>query len=263
MSFVEEQDAKPWWHRVAAVAAAVLAFVVAKGLVGGGFAAWNNSEANMGLAFDREMRKPPFVELFGAMQEGFPSEYQAFRDRMVKEAAAGASSSEIKTASFNEMRAFNKRHATDLARASSPMLRDFRRAQIEVMSQLKSEDIELCAHFGMDGLRSTDRPSAAANDVLASAGAVGIRASADGARHPSNRNIKELSEADSVAFVNALGRQGLSDSDIQLLTEPSVLAAKSSTIQCSISSAIYKAIESLPAEQADRLTGVIVAAAGE
>lgn len=246
-----------------AIIGGVLAFAAAyggaKSIVNGGWNFYNNSPARFEANFEEAVTSnPAMASTYGAMKEYFPEDYAGFKADMQRRVSDGATNEEMKAASHAYMRAFTSRHNIDVAHAPSAYLKEFRVTQREVVEKLATESAELCAHFGITGLLPTDRPSKNAQSIIANAARQQIRTAGEGMRKPVMRDTKTITDADSIAFVDAMVKGGLAESEVDLISDSKELSQASAEQQCRVSRAIYNAMNSLPEAQADRVTAIIV-----
>lgn len=223
-----------------------------------GMAAFNNRPGAVEAQFEQAVQNDPNMgPMFQAMRQYFPADYGSLKTEMATQHRAGASNETLTQLGFARLAAFRQAHLRDIAHAPAADLAEFRRSQEALTVQLAKESQSMCARFSFATLSPTDRPSPAGQKALADFGAVQFRAMAAGQKNPVQRATDTPPQQDAVALVAQMKAQGLTDRQIAAFTRGGT--GLSEAEKCQTGVALSKALAKLPAEQADRVTAVMVA----
>ena len=222
-----------------------------------GMAAFNNRPGAAEAQFEAAVQNEPNMgPMFQAMREYFPAEYAALKTEMATQHRAGASNETLSQLGFSRLAAFRQAHLRDIAQAPAAELAAFRKSQAALTDQLAKESQSMCARFSFATLSPTDRPSPAGQKALAEFGAVQFRAMAAGQKTPAKRATDAPQQRDAQALVAQMKAQGLTERQVGAFLNGGV--GLSEAEKCQTGVALSKALAKLPAEQADRITAVMV-----
>lgn len=211
-----------------------------------------------GAQFDRAVDRDPNFAAARAMRDRLPEDYARLRAEMVAQAEAGRPMEEIGASGFSWMRQFMAANKPVMARAGTAELAAFRRGQLAATEALATDSAEQCARFSMGAMSAADRPSARALPALQQAAAAQVDAIAVGRRAPVAA-APELLPADAIALVQGMRGQGLSEALVARFTGPAGMASASPAEQCELGRGLLRALDALPAAQADRITAYLIA----
>lgn len=260
MPFVENQTSKS--KTFFGIIAAIAAFGIAKAITSGGISAIFHPRMTE-VSFDASVKEEPhFGKLYVALQNDFPDDYNEFRSTAVEKINSGGNVQEATEFGRSYMANFVKSHMKDVAKAPNHLIEDFRRTQTTLIEVLAQESSTMCAHFFMSGLQQGDMPSEAAKPAMADAAYAVIKAAAGGIRTPVSRDAANLSDADAVAFVDALRREGVTGDQLNAFSNPALMAARSDDDQCTVGRAVYRSLDRLPDQQSVRVTAVLAGGSG-
>lgn len=194
--------------------------------------------------------------LYRALKEGYPQEFATLRAVLSQKLQAGAKPGEIAGEMRLWLRGFTRRHLADLAQAPHGDLVLYRQLEIDLAEALERENIAACAHFAMASLDQNDRLTRATQIQLVDFAAQQITVSAAGRDHPMHRKIPaEIDRPDAVAMVQAVRKAGMTQQQFEVWTDTAKLDRAPPAQQCAINRYMLRGIDSLPAAQADRITG--------
>lgn len=195
--------------------------------------------------------------LYRALKDNYPQEFVALRAALSQKLQAGGTPRDV----VREMRAwlggFTRRHLAELAQAPHGDLVLYRQLEIDLAEALERENITACAHFAMASLAENDQLKRETQIQLVDFAAQQINVSAAGRDHPMQRRIPagQLGQADAIAMVQAVRKAGMTRNDFEVWTNTPRLDRAPPAQQCAINRYMLRGIDSLPAEQADRITG--------
>jgi hypothetical protein len=202
--------------------------------------------------------EPTTAALYSAMKTNFPDEYGRLKAQFANQLQKGASEAEIRSAGFNFMRQFAKSQMKWFAQAPEDELSAFRANQLAALDALAADSDELCGRYVMNGLSVGDRPGPDTVQALSTATASQLRAAARGRDAPVGRPTGELTEAESIEFVKALQQNGMTDSELQIFADEAKLTNAPATQQCILGGKMLRAVNSMPAKAAGRVTSYLM-----
>lgn len=194
--------------------------------------------------------------LYRALKDNYPQEFAALRATLSQKLQAGGAPNDV----VREMRVwlggFTRRHLAELAQAPHGDLVLYRQLEIDLAEALERENIAACAHFAMTSLDPNDRLTRATQIQLVDFAAQQINVSAAGRDHPMHRKIPaQIDRPDAVAMVQAVRKAGMTQQQFEVWTDTARLDRAPPAQQCAINRYMLRGIDSLPAAQADRITG--------
>ena len=189
----------------------------------------------------------------GYLHDHFPDDYGRLRAGIVARLDDRRSDEEISTFVFWSMRRTRVAHSLDFMAARSPALARYRTAQINLFEALRAQSVEMCAYaaapsgprLDLDLAPATQR----AGDGLLYAE---LTAMVDG--QTAKMHYAKPTSATFRALGQAMLRQGMTRDDLMAAGDPATFSALADDRKCRVAMALLKAIDALPAAQADMLT---------
>lgn len=253
----EESGGTRLLKRAAMFFVGLVAFVIVKAIFSGG-SDFVERQTYSGNKVDTTLiNDPGGGKAYLEMKTRFPREYKQLTSNLSELVKNGAGKDEIWQASFRAMHTFTRNNLKHVVAASDESLVSIARSQSRIANVLSGESQSLCAQFGMSGLSESARPSASALAALAEGLRLLIIAADEGARSPSIRDLKQVSDADSEALGIALTQNGLSTRQVEMVGS-SALATASDVDKCEITRGLYESVASMPAPTAARLTAFML-----
>ena len=248
-----------WSKKLIGIVSFMAAFAAAKLLVPPALEFFSRKTTNWAERYETEIaNQPDFKNLFVAMKAKFPNDYERLKSEIVAKLETGESGAVLRAHSFAFMRTFMSNHKSDIAKAPSTSLTMLRDAQLAVGEAIRSENVDMCGRFVMTGLSQSDRPSAQANRVLGNLGVAQLDAASEGIAHPISRKTTVMSDADGIALLNQMQRNGLTDEQLKIFASEDGLSKALPAVQCEIGLRMLRAVAMLPKEQADRLSAYMI-----
>jgi hypothetical protein len=255
----DEGSSNGYAKKFAGFLAFAAAFVGAKLIVPPAMSYFSRHTTDWSQRYETEIAgHPDFKDFYSSMKTNFPDDYAQLKAETVKKLEAGASGEELRNYSFTFMRTFMGNHKPDIASAPSTSLEKVRNAQIAVGEAFRRQSPEMCGHFVMTGLSQSDRPTAEATHALGILVVAQMDAASAGVTHPISRNASKMSDADGVALVTKMQRNGLSDKLLNIFASENGLASAAPATQCDIGMRMLNAVAELPKDQADRISAYLI-----
>ncbi|GEM_PF-1057478 len=195
--------------------------------------------------------------LYRALKDNYPQEFAALRATLSQRLQTGATPKELVREMRGWLAGFTKRHLAELAQAPHGDLVLYRQLEIDLADALERENLTACAHFAMATLAENEKLTRDTQIQLVDFAAQQINVSAAGRDHPMKRKIPagQLDQADAIAMVQAVRKAGMTQNDFDVWTNTARLDRAPAAQQCAINRYMLRGIDSLPAAQADRITG--------
>lgn len=219
--------------------------------------AWQFSPSNVARVFDQEMGRSPFML---AMSESYPAEWAEFRaDVIAKAGDRTVSSAELAAAGHAFSRKFMLSKASVVASAPSESLQAMIDSEEQLLSYLQSVNVSLCADYAMVGLGPSAEISNEGRRFLEGAALSRLRAIIAAEANPQSRPAMSAADVDALtlamrkAGAPAKAVEGFASGDISRLSK---------TEKCATGVYMYRALEALPNDRADRILAEISRAAG-
>jgi hypothetical protein len=211
--------------------------------------------ASMTVAdLERGLMISPGASTIAAVKRHFPAEYPALLGEMLARIkASNGSFAAAHLIGAEVMRAFMLRHGAEVVNAPPALLNRINDRQLELMRGMARDQVSLCAEYattGFTGRRPLPEP------YLSQAAALGVlmveasRAGADRAGEPGRG---ALTDADALAWYEAVQRIGTPQDVLDALGRPEGSPPASEDLSCRLGIAVYAAIDALPSEQAARV----------
>ncbi|MBB4840490.1 hypothetical protein HNP52_003582 [Sphingomonas kyeonggiensis] len=202
----------------------------------------------------KDRKGAPFFE---ALRDNYPKEFADYTALLSRRVREGATREQIRAESFIWMQATTQRHLDEFVQAPHGDLNLYRQMEIQLVETMQQEDVRLCGQYAMGTLRPGTRYPPQTAERLIEVAASWITASAGGRDHPADRKIPkgDISEADAVALVTNMRHAGMSQTDLEVWTDPARMARARPEQQCAIGLYLLKGIVEMPHAPADRVTG--------
>ncbi|MDO9474348.1 MAG: hypothetical protein Q7J28_14945 [Caulobacter sp.] len=242
---------------IVAAIVGLLAYSGAKIIGQSAWNAWQFSDSNVARVFDQEMRQSPFMV---ALSEAYPAEWADFRaDMIAKIRDRTDSSADIAAAGHAFSRNFMLSKASIVASAPSQNLQAMIASEEQLLNYLQSVNVSLCADYAMVGLGPSAEISKEGRRFLEEAAVSRLRAIVAAEANPQSRPAMSAADVDALTMAmrkaGAAGEavEGFASGDISRLSE---------TEKCATAVHMYRALEALPSDRADRIIAEISSAAG-
>jgi hypothetical protein len=194
---------------------------------------------------------PAYGKALTLMKARFPEDYAATKTGAEAIIKAGKAKDMLGTYVFQETRQFRARHNPEFAAASPPALSQFRKAQIRWYEAVQKVSVEDCAWAMLPKttrlIKSNDDIRAATGDLLYAV----INAAVDGQRtkvyrgSPGGRSFLALSQA--------MVREGIHPDEVGVIVTSQIDTFPPDR-GCAVGLSTFRAIDSLPEEDADAIT---------
>lgn len=247
-----------FWKTAGGLLAGVLAFAVAKTVTHSGFDFLQRStttDSKVEQILEGDAR---FGPTFHLMKERFPNEYHDLTADLAQVIRSGATNDQIAVRAHGAMREFLKKHVREITSAPDDLLVQIATIPAGVADNLSNESKSMCAEFGMTGIRPGADMSDSTVRLLAENARLMVVAAHEGATNPIQRQTSELSDSDSVEFVDALRKQGMTDRQLQIFATDGAMARASVIDQCEITVEMYDAVPQLPRPVAARVFAMML-----
>jgi len=243
-------------HRPARLLALIA--VVAGLLAFGGLALWRNSGTNVRRSLDAAVAREPALSLtLGSVKRNFPNRYEEIAASLTEAMRSGGPDAAY-AAGFSAMQRVVDENLPNIARAPTPALVRYARAQSTAVDALAKASPDLCAKVAAGTLDATDRPppetwmpSARVTDAALDAARAGID-------RPTRRATGPITMAEGEALIAALQAGGIGPALLAVMRSPAGAADAPPAQQCEATRRMSAAIASLPPEQAARWTAALL-----
>jgi hypothetical protein len=210
-------------------------------------------EAQAQQVDDELLKNPTYGRSFTYLHDHFPSDYASLRTDLTRAEAAGAGKAEISEISFQFATRLVVAHSADFGAARDEPLAQYRSVQIRSFETMQRESVTECANSAAPVDAKSNQPlnttvADAQEDVLYAM----LETMNDGRTAKVRRDPP--SRADYKAEVEAMEIYGVTRDDIIAMSKIETFTALPAEHRCKIAVASLKAINSLPPEQADRVT---------
>jgi hypothetical protein len=210
--------------------------------------------------FDREIAaEPGAARIMAAMEETFPQEHAALRQRLIALIAAGGTPEQFRMTAaqaFSRVVEQNKQH---LAAAPQANLEAVIRSQRIAAEALQAHAVEQCAAYVMGGSVTVPDADASVKSGLSDSTVAVLRAAAAGRTQPVDRSRDSIGQSDINAFSAGLRSAGADQATIDAAIGNGFFGM-SAQGQCAGGIAILKALESMEDAPAARIFAAMVSA---
>jgi hypothetical protein len=252
-------DKKSWRSKIAVPIVVIMVAGGAQFITRSGVTAYQNATRDYSLSWAEMEKSSEFRDMFLAFKESFPEEYVKFRNLMLDQMKSGTSGDELRKLSYFNVKALLGEKVRLLAQADHNALSQWRQDQENVIHALKEEgQIVECGHFAVSGLGPDDKPRGKAKEAVFAATATQLRLSAQAEQKPVGRRIGEPSDADGIAMVEGLTRNGATNTDLTFLSDLSKAPAEK---QCAIGELMLRSIGQMSPDKHDRWMAYIASEA--
>jgi hypothetical protein len=240
------------------IGAFILAFILAKALVGGGLD-FARQKSTTPASVERELSSnPTFAAYTQPLKKHFPSDYDRLISEFAEMARAGASRQEISAHAFNSSSQFINTHRRAITAASTETLVQVAIAHADLAAALASASITACAQWGFAGFgpNTVDSLPTSLAGSFAEPARLLVVAAHEGRSGKVKRDA-ELSDQDVDALFSELKAQGLSDDQLESLFSGKANDADVAE-QCKMTVALYGGMAKLPSEQSARAIAAVL-----
>jgi hypothetical protein len=185
----------------------------------------------------------PTKDMFVAIRDVFPSEYQAFEDKLVQGVARGEiDQAQANRIGFEFTRDLSSKHIPELAHAAPEDLTRVASAQLDVMKTLERTHVAACYEFGEDGALSQARAAEIGPDaqeklaVLITREFQGLKSA-----RAAPRTYPALSDDDWKAIFTRYGDLGGDATWLQSQSDKAALGKLTPETRCHSSVALFEA----------------------
>lgn len=202
---------------------------------------------------DQLVRDPEGGPMFKVIQEGFPQDLHRLASDLSDRTARGEDHAalEIETRTF--LADMSRQHRTDLVSAPHKQLADIETAQLAVIEYLRGTSAQLCAKFSTTGVSLNELPPGDARTKLTGLMVAEWRAIIAGRDAPVARDSAALLPADRQAVMAAIRADRLSPGELDAMTRRSMAGSGDPQAECNIALHTFRALQTLPSDQSDRV----------
>jgi hypothetical protein len=244
---------------VLGVIAGLIAFGVARVATHNGFDFVQQKTTSATRVESNFESDPRMSAAFLEFKADFPEDYHRITSDIAEQVRNGTPSAEIGRQSHDAMHNFTLAHMRQIISASDSTLDSLAAAQASVADALASENENACAQFADSGLQAGVQLSDATLQKVGETTRLMIAAAHEGTIHPIARDTSNVSDADSLALVEALRRRGITDAQLQLLMNN--MQGASITDKCTVGVAVYDSMAAMAPTQSARVTAFFLAGA--
>jgi hypothetical protein len=199
------------------------------------------------------LNDPNYTRSVHYLRDHFPDDYNRLRSGIIARVRDDRSNKEISTFAFWSLRRTMVAHSLDFMAARSPALAQYRTAQIALFEALQAQSAEICAYAASpNGPRTDLRPDAdaqrAGDGILYAQLAAMVDGQTAKIHHP--KPTPAVYRAAALAML----RMGMTRADLTAISSEQSFNALPDADKCRAAVVELKAINSLPAAQADLLT---------
>jgi hypothetical protein len=248
----DQRDSRWSLKGVFGIIVGLMAFAVAKVATRDGISFVQQKTTSAASIEERFEQDPRMSSAFLEFKADFPNEYHRMTSDIADQVRSGVASAEIGQRSHDAMRNFTLSHVKQITSASDSTLVSLAEAQASVASALASENEYACAQFADTGLPAGTQLSDEALKRVGNTTRLMIAAAHEGTVRPIPRDTSDISEADSRALVDQLKQHGVSDAQLQLLSNN--MQGASVADKCGVGVALYESMEALPRTASARVT---------
>jgi hypothetical protein len=196
----------------------------------------------------------PEGEAMRAFKKDFPQDFAAMRSEVIAAGAQNMTDQQIADRAANQVRAFVARNAAATAAGSTATLARLAKTDADFIAALQRQDVMLCAKFGLRGLDNGDVLKDEANQIGAKVFLTQLEATREGREHPTPHT--DIGAADGARLADQLKADGVDDRLLNIIAGSMTTAAPPDA--CAGSVAMYRAIATMPPEDAARWTAFVL-----
>ena len=213
--------------------------------------------ARLGEKFDGEVGSDQrFGGLMPTFRAGFPAEYEKLKAREIAAIQADASQKQQEDLAYDFMTDFLLRHTGDAALAPPASLKAFRERQLSLTTTLQRSSEQQCADYFIRGIGKGAKLDAASQDAMGRLTGAIMDAIVAGQQDMTVRS--GLTNADRVAMVKGLERNGFSRDQLKTFGDAKTMATLPAHEQCALGIGFERGINGLPESLADKITVAII-----
>jgi hypothetical protein len=253
----DQRDSRWSLKGIFGIVVGLIAFAVAKVATRDGISFVKQKTTSAASIEQKFEQDPRMSAAFLEFKADFPNEYHRMTSDIADQIRSGVSSAEIGQRSHDAMRNFTLSHVKQITSASDSTLISLAEAQGSVASALASENEYACAQFADTGLPAGTQLSDATLNRVGETTRLMIAAAHEGTIRPVARETSDISEADSIAVVRQLKQHGVTDAQLQLLSNN--MQGASVADKCSVGVALYESMAALPRAASARVTAFFLA----
>jgi len=201
------------------------------------------------------LNDPENGEVFGTLKRTFPAEFDGLTKVLAQGGSASQSNREIKANGRAYLVAEMKRHLGAVAQAPHDTLADYRKAEIQLIRALQSDDVSACATYFSTGEINLPSETSAEKTAMREFQINSWVTEAAGRDNPAGRYVSKPAPQDFASIVSGAAQRGSSSEDVNNLIYgvPMVDQAK-----CNAGLAMLTGIDALPDTVADNFTAFMI-----
>jgi hypothetical protein len=195
--------------------------------------------------------------VFKALKRTYPQEFDMVRTDILSRSQEKQTQPQIAEAVLTMLIDIGKRHRRDIAQAPHLRLAAYRHAEIKVVETLKAANIQLCADYLIKGAIRTNDADHIDNKPLVDYRIATWEAGAEGRDHPVGRKVAAPGNSEWRAIADRM-EPTIGKAGVTTFFDDAKLQRATPTKQCDYGLSYLKAINTLPAEQADGFLAYLV-----
>jgi hypothetical protein len=255
MSFLNQKSAASMVGIVLLVIATSYGVRIA---MAGGFAEFLDPSERLETQLENALSENPgYLAAMQAMETEYPEDYDDFLEAMTRTVQTGGDEAAMVTAGNRAIGQFLNDRRRDFVDAPSASLAAARKAERALLVGLQAESPVACGDYIFGTIQPADPLSPKANKLLGDAVAAKVRAMGAGRR---DRQMRfGVTPMDVDALAKAMQDGGASKAQVDALLREGDIAQLTDEQQCDAAARMMAALDTLPVDSADLLTGALLA----
>lgn len=233
-------------------------------IVGGGaLVYWQQSESSKRLdpthIADGLLQNRSDGQLMRELKKLHPEDFRRIVDYIAELRRKGVGEQEVLLEARKMLASMAMEMRKNMQQAPADDLARYRKTLTALIEQLEREDVEVCGQFAIDPSSIKGTGAAERQAAMKDLSFALFRAAAAARDTPARRVPQaELNAKDAAALISAMRREGISDSDLEVLADDKRMKRAPARQRCSIAKALWHAADSLPPAAAERATLVLI-----
>lgn len=248
MPYVEQHSF--WQSKLVRVGVAILAALLAKGVVTAGMAEYRRASFDPDAEFEKVAARPEFAEYYTALRTLFPADYTKFKAAIISNMKPGVTADESFNHGQSQMKAFMAGKKSALGRLDHEGFEKYRTTQAVLIQVMKETSIQTCASFVMTGLLPTRTETLPLTAEILKASTVNLRLISQAEKYPSRAPLPDPTPAQLGSLVTEMKAVGADAGEMAVLMDGDKASA-SPLEQCNFGIHLYEALGRLPSKTQD------------
>lgn len=204
---------------------------------------------------DKLLRDNRRGALYTTIQQHYPEDFETLATQIANYARDGRAPAQLDTAASAFLAAAQQHHRADFVQAPHDALAVYRDAEIAVVGDLRSTDVQLCSDYLTKGAITSD---AGSSDLRVELQQRGWEADAAGRDTPVGRDLSRPAPATWRRVADAMIAHGVTRAQVEAYFQPAGARPVDANQQCTAGLAFLNAVNDLPDREADQLYGYLV-----